>query len=48
MRSQIERRVKALETGHDEPSEIILEWFYPEIYIPPRPGVIYVKWADDK
>ena len=48
MRSQIERRVKALEAGNDEPSEIILEWFDPEIDIPPRPGVIYLKWADDK
>jgi hypothetical protein len=48
MRSQIERRVKALETCHDELPEIILEWFDPEIDIPPRPGVIYLKWADDK
>jgi hypothetical protein len=48
MRSQIERRVKALEDGHDKPPEIILEWVDPEIDIPPRPGVIYLKWADDK
>ena len=48
MKCDLERRVKALEVSHKEPTEYILEWFDPEIDIPPCPGVIYLKWADGK
>jgi hypothetical protein len=48
MKRDLERRVKALEVSRKEPTEYIFEWFDPEIDIPPRPGVIYLKWADGK
>jgi hypothetical protein len=48
MNRDFERRVKALEVSHKEPTEYILEWFNTKIDIPPRRGVIYLKWADGK
>ena len=47
MRRRIEALENAKEVSYKEPTEYILEWFDPEIDIPPRPGVIYLKWVDE-